>query len=201
MDKILQWFGCFIEGIRKLLTGVKQESGNPADKQEPPFTEAAIPEPAEWVSRGDKRIEIEEKRVQPQRPSADTSERTKNGRVRVSAETERRFRSEPHTSVKAYRLPILQVLVNLGGSARRKDVFDELEKMMADQLTENDRKTLPSNPRLTRWQRIAANSRNGLLKDGYLTAVPEEGLWVITDTGRVFLRDDQNQTSQNRFPV
>ena len=113
----------------------------------------------------------------------------KEASKKVSPETEKQFRSQSHTSSKEFRIPILQALVNLGGSAKRKLVFDELEKIMGDQLSENDWKPLPSRKRVSRWQRIATNTRTNLREDGYITVDANQGIWIITEKGKAFLNN------------
>ena len=61
--------------------------------------------------------------------------------TRNSKQSERR-----QTPQKEYIRPILEVLVELGGSARSREVLDSLEGRMRANLTEYDRQPLPSNP-------------------------------------------------------
>jgi len=121
----------------------------------------------------------------------DSSPPSSPGELKVSPETEKQFRSQSHTSSKEFRIPILQALVNLGGSAKRKLVFDELEKIMGDQLSDNDREPLPSRKRVARWQRIATNTRTKMRDEGYITVDPNKGVWIITEKGRAFLDTSQ----------
>jgi hypothetical protein len=137
-------------------------------------------------------IEIEEPEIENQRLKLESDEGAKPSEEdigKVSRETEKQFRSEPHTSNKAFRMPILQALINLGGRAERKIVFDELEKIMGYKLTENDRKPLPSNKKLLRWQKIAGHARTDLLNDGYISVDPKKGMWMITEKGRKELEE------------
>ena len=119
--------------------------------------------------------------------SADTFPSSEGEIRKVSPETEKQFRSQPHTSSKDFRIPILQALVNLDGRARRIDVFEELEKIMGDRLSENDKQRLPSKSSLTRWQKNAQRACNELLDEGLITAITEKGIWIITEEGRSYL--------------
>ena len=105
-------------------------------------------------------------------------------------EIKKQFRSEPHLHNKDFRVPILQALVNLGGRSQRKYVFGELEKILADKLTENDWQKPPSNKKLTRWQTIATHTRTDLLNEGLITLNPQKGIWIITEKGRNALKGE-----------
>ena len=55
---------------------------------------------------------------------------------------------------------------------------------MADQLTENDWHTQPSNRKKIRWHNIASNARTHLYNEGLITVDVKQGVWEITPEGR-----------------
>ena len=62
---------------------------------------------------------------------------------------------------------------------------------MSDQLLKADKNPLPSNPSVTRLQRIATSAGRKLRKEGYITFGPKTGLWEITEKGRIFLEKSE----------
>jgi len=86
-----------------------------------------------------------------------------------------------------FRIPILQSLVELGGSAPMNNVLDKVERLVSDKLNAYDRQTLPSDPTVFRWRNTAQWARATMVKEGLLSSNSPRGVWEITDTGRVFL--------------
>lgn len=91
-----------------------------------------------------------------------------------------------------FRQPILEVLVQEGGSARNWQVFEYLEEHM--DLTESDIEPHVADSRETMWQhtcRVAAKKmRDGSL--GYLKPTTVQGVWTITAAGRRSLENLDN---------
>lgn len=92
-----------------------------------------------------------------------------------------------HTPQEAFRLPILQALVELGGKAHCQRVFKELEKTMGHNFSELDWQTMPSDDKEIRWINAARWSRQVLVNDGLLFPVERRGYWEITPKGRQVL--------------
>lgn len=86
-----------------------------------------------------------------------------------------------------FRVPILQSLVDLGGSASMNDVLDKVEKLMSHKLNTYDRQTLPSDPTIQRWRNTAQWAKFTMVKEGLLSSTSPRGVWEITDNGRRFL--------------
>jgi len=190
-NEISTSFDNLIENINKLLPNLNQQSSDLIEKHQYQEAKETISK-AETVMSLRKKIEnLKEEWLGLNLPSADSPPSSEDTKQKVSPETEKQFRSQSHTSSKEFRIPILQALVNLGGSAKRKLVFDELEKIMGDQLSENDREPLPSRKRVARWQRIATNTRTKMRDEGYITVDPNKGVWIITEKGRAFLDKSQ----------
>lgn len=92
------------------------------------------------------------------------------------------------TPEDAYRLSILEILVELGGKAALHRVLKIVEIKMAGCLNEYDRQSLPSNPKMPRWQNAAQWCRNTLVKEGLLRDDSPTGIWEISDKGREALK-------------
>lgn len=81
-----------------------------------------------------------------------------------------------------YERPLLESLIELGGSAPTSDVVDRLGKKLDDRLTEGDRETLSSGE--IRWRNRVQFVRLGLIKSGHMVKDSPRGVWEITDAGR-----------------
>jgi restriction system protein len=99
-----------------------------------------------------------------------------------------RIRKGLRTPEPAFFRPILQALSDLGGSAKRSEVFTELEQSMRDVLKPIDYQILSSEAEQLRWQNSAQWARNLMVKEGLLNPVSPVGIWEITEKGRVFLQ-------------
>jgi restriction system protein len=98
-----------------------------------------------------------------------------------------RIRKGLRTPEPAFFRPILQALSDLGGSAKRSDVFDMLEQSMRDVLKPIDYQTLSSEAEQVRWQNSAQWAHNLMVKEGLLQSDSPVGIWEITEKGRTFL--------------
>jgi restriction system protein len=98
-----------------------------------------------------------------------------------------RIRKGLRTPEPAFFRPILQALSDLGGSAKRSDVFIVLEHSMRDVLKPIDYQSLSSESEQVRWQNSAQWARNLMVKEGLLHPHSPVGIWEITEKGRVWL--------------
>ncbi len=98
-----------------------------------------------------------------------------------------RIRKGLRTPEAAFFRPILQALSDLGGAAKRCDVFDVLEPAMRDVLKPIDYQILSSEAEQVRWQNSAQWARNLMVKEGLLQADSPAGIWEMTEKGRAFL--------------
>lgn len=92
------------------------------------------------------------------------------------------------TPEEAYRRPILEALVELGGRATLHRVLKIVQSKMDSCLNEYDRQSLPSNPKMPRWQNSAQWCRNTLVKERLLRNDSPTGMWEISDQGREALK-------------
>ncbi len=94
---------------------------------------------------------------------------------------------EDITPAKAYWLPLLSALVELGGRARRRKVIEVVGQKMKDTLTQADHARLPSFG--VRWEHVVAWQASHMRRvAGFLRNDSPRGLWEITDAGRQWLQ-------------
>jgi hypothetical protein len=91
------------------------------------------------------------------------------------------------TPQAAYRRPILEALVELGGRAETAKVLDLVLKKMASRLQPLDLTPTPGSPTKLRWKKAAGDSRDDLRKKGLLRSDSPVGIWEITPAGRAAL--------------
>ena len=103
-----------------------------------------------------------------------------------------RIRKGLRTPEAAFFCPILQALSDLGGSAKRSEVFLILEQSMRDVLKPIDYHILSSEAEQMRWQNSAQWARNLMVKEGLLQADSPVGLWEISEKGHEFLQNNSN---------
>lgn len=82
-----------------------------------------------------------------------------------------------------YWQPILQALVEMGGSGRMGDVLTRVEQIMGSRLKPADYQKLPADGML-RWSKSAQWARNSLAREGLLKSDSPRGVWEISEAGR-----------------
>ena len=87
------------------------------------------------------------------------------------------------TSQADYTRPILESLIEMGGSGRMFSVLGMVLQKMKDKLTSKDLEKLPTGPGV-RWKNRAQWERQRLKTEGYLKKDSPRGIWEITDEGR-----------------
>jgi restriction system protein len=95
------------------------------------------------------------------------------------------------TREPVFRIPILAVLMDKGGSANIGEVLNELELRMKHVLSDVDYDPLPSDPDTIRWRNTAQWSRKVLVDKGFLRNDSPRGIWEISPAGRKYLEDNQ----------
>lgn len=98
-----------------------------------------------------------------------------------------RLRKGLRTPDAEYVRPILESLVELGGSARIGDVLDRVYRKMRPILNEHDLAPLPSDQDTPRWRNAAQWVRYGLAQQGLIRSDSPRGTWEISDEGRRWL--------------
>lgn len=92
------------------------------------------------------------------------------------------------TTEDAFRIPILESLIELNGRAQIKDVLKKVYQKMKNQLNEYDLSPLPSNSDQKRWENTAQWCRNTMVNEGLLSSHSPRGIWEITEKGRQYYR-------------
>jgi hypothetical protein len=100
--------------------------------------------------------------------------------------TSKRMRATGVTSQKAYQIPLLEALVELGGRASVSKVLERVYEKVKHSLTPKDLETLPSGGDI-RWRNAVMWVRSKLKDQGLLAADSPKGIWEITEAGRRYL--------------
>jgi hypothetical protein len=87
------------------------------------------------------------------------------------------------TPEDAFRRPIMEVLVESGGSASVGQVLDRVGEKMKTILNDYDCQPLPSMPNTTRWRNSAQWCRNTLVQEGLMKGDSPRGIWEISPRG------------------
>ena len=90
------------------------------------------------------------------------------------------------TSREEYYRPILEALVEFGGTARVADVLDRIGEKMQHHFTEDDRALLPEGGSV-RWRNHAQWARLDMVKEVLLRHGSPIGVWEISEEGRAWL--------------
>jgi restriction system protein len=94
------------------------------------------------------------------------------------------------TPEEAFRLPILEALVELGGSAGITEVLDMVGPKMQGTLNKYDRQAMSSDPKQIRWRNTAQWCRHTLVREGLLERDSPRGVWEISSKGRRALQTE-----------
>jgi len=100
------------------------------------------------------------------------------------------------TPRQAFRIPILEALVELGGKGETDEILEKVERKMKHILKSVDYEKLPSGV-MIRWQNTAQWERYMMVQDGLLRSDSPKGIWEITEKGRKFLEDSKRQRETN----
>jgi hypothetical protein len=99
--------------------------------------------------------------------------------------SEEKLQKRETTSQHEYTLPLLESLIEMGGSGKVQDVLNKVFDKMKNKLREKDFETLPSGSDI-RWKNHARWEKLRLMTKGYLKTDPSKRIWEITNTGRKF---------------
>lgn len=115
-----------------------------------------------------------------------------NGLIEEAEEANKfaRIKNGLKTPESEYQVPVLQAIVELGGSANLNDVLELVYDMMRNQLNDYDKSALPSDGMTPRWRNTAQWARNTLRQQGLLKNDSPRGIWEISDAGYEWLKDN-----------
>jgi restriction system protein len=111
-----------------------------------------------------------------------------SGAPRIKRKIDKRLTRGLRTPEEAFRLPLLQALKDLGGSAPMNDVMNTLEKKLKSTLTPYDYQPLPSNPKQMRWKNTVQWCRLTLVTEGLMKNDSSWGIWEISQAGIAALK-------------
>ena len=101
---------------------------------------------------------------------------------------------EPLTPQGGFTLPLLESLIEAGGSLRVSEVIRRIGEKLSGQLTPADRQTIKSGP--VRWQNRVMWQRLRLLREGYLANDSARGVWEITENGKGLCKDLKSKSAK-----
>ena len=182
-DKISIAFDRVAEDLEELLSAFNQYGSTLLEEQKYQQAREVISKAERVLSLQNLVRDLRDEWIKMDSPVTDVGEQLLEDPEGIPREFNNTLRSEPHTDNKAIKMPILTALVNLGGRARRKELFAELEKVMANEFTETDLKTLPSDEKTTVWQCIAAHALQNLKKEGLISINKLSGFSEISEKG------------------
>jgi predicted dehydrogenase len=88
-----------------------------------------------------------------------------------------------------YCKPLLEVLEQMGGSGKTKDVLDQLGEKMKPILKPKDYEPHESHPKQIRWRNHAQWARNQMANiDGRMKKDSPRGIWEISPAGKFWLK-------------
>jgi len=89
------------------------------------------------------------------------------------------------TPQKEYQIPLLEVLVEVGGSGKTSDICKKVEEKMRGKLKPADYEKFESGG--IRWEIFTQWARKTLVDKGFMKSDSPRGIWEITDEGRDYL--------------
>jgi len=90
------------------------------------------------------------------------------------------------TPLEDYYAPILETLLELGGSGKVEQILHRVFEKMKDKLTEDDLKDIPFGTSV-RWRKCAQWARFKLVEMGFISKNSPRGIWEITSEGKNYL--------------
>ena len=101
------------------------------------------------------------------------------------------------TSQPAFFQPILETLVDLGGSGQVREILSGVRGRMDGVLREVDYELLPSKGE-PRWETVACFARLKLVHEGMLKKGSPRGTWEITEKGRALVQSSAPEEPGDR---
>ena len=102
-----------------------------------------------------------------------------------------RIKRNLKTHQSQYRIPILQVLTDLGGRGEVNEILERVYERMKNKLNLYDLENLSRGPQ--RWNNSARWERSKMVKEGLIEKVSYRGIWEITEKGKHYLEEHQNE--------
>ena len=121
-----------------------------------------------------------------------TADTTAQQQHKIVGHVQQEKRRGPKTRVdrtpeSAFRIPILQALVELGGRGSVFEVLKSVQRRLEGTLKPDDFKNVKSGE--VRWENTAKWERKHLVDDKLLDSNSRHGVWAITSLGREHLEE------------
>lgn len=93
------------------------------------------------------------------------------------------------TPQEAYCAPILEILIEMGGSGKTKDVIAKVGPAMKGILKPKDYEKTTTRAKELRWENTTRWARQRMVDDGRLKPDSPNGTWEISQKGRAWLKN------------
>ena len=120
-------------------------------------------------------------------PFGSLPENASEGGKKISRRDLGKLKKGLRTRHDEFYRPILQALMDLGGSAKMRNVLDRVAELMKNKLKPVDHEPLPSDSEAIRWRNTAQWARYILVKNKLLKSDSPHGIWEITPEGSTWL--------------
>ena len=95
-----------------------------------------------------------------------------------------RPKSNEIVPIVEYEKPVLESIIELGGSAKARDVLEKVHDKMKSRMTERDYEMLPAGG--IRWEKLVQWARFDLKLRGFIDKSAPFGTWKITPSGKEY---------------
>jgi restriction system protein len=102
--------------------------------------------------------------------------------------SKRSLKNGVRTPEAAFFKPILETIVELGGSGKVSVILNKLEPKVKSFLKEVDHEPIGSKPCESRWRNTARWARNTMINEGLLKPDSGRGIWEISENGKQYLK-------------
>jgi len=190
-NQVYEAFEILLEEIKAVANGLNEEGAQAVQKGAYDRAEKAIEE-GKRLTEFREKVELLHKewiKLFSSRGRSIPAKSTKKTRKKSANMLPRGLR----TPEEAFRVPILESLVELGGSAPMSEVLNRVEIKMKGILNNYDRQPLPSDRRSVRWRNTAQWCRNTLVREGMMKRDSQFGIWEISEKGKKWLQEKENK--------
>lgn len=112
--------------------------------------------------------------------------------TRATGPTKQKIKKGLKTHQSQYRIPILQVLTDLGGRGNVNKILERVYEKMKDVLNEVDLGKNSSGA--VRWRNTSMWERNIMVhEEDLLRNDSPRGIWEITEKGKIYLKEHLNE--------
>ncbi|MGC8845962.1 MAG: winged helix-turn-helix domain-containing protein [Candidatus Hydrogenedens sp.] len=102
------------------------------------------------------------------------------------------------TPERAYVLPVVDSLMEFGGTAPRKEVVTRVFEKMKHILKDYDLEPMSYNKYVPRWKDTLHWVRLHLLERGILEKGTEKGIWTLTEYGKAYYAMHKDRTEEKK---